>query len=114
MNDATDDLIEEVIVDAYGPYEQLSSFRQVFEDTAAFPFAAKIIGVDILVEDEGDELRGLVAICKRDGQRHTVSLLDVSLAKPVDPETAQLLAAYRRWAGADPPPRPTRRPRRTA
>jgi len=58
---------------------------------------------------EGDDLRGLVAICRRDGQRHTVSLLDVSLTDPADPETAQLLAAYRRWAGTDPPPR---RPRR--
>ena len=115
MGDAIDDLIEEVTIDAYGPYEQLSSFRQVFEDTAEFPFAARIIGVDILVEEvdyEGDELRGLVAICQRDGHRHTVTLLDVSLADPIDPETARLLAAYRRWAGADPPPRPTRRPRR--
>jgi hypothetical protein len=99
MGDAIDNLIEEMIVDAYGPYEQLCSFRQIFEDTAAFPFAGRIIGVDVVVDEvdyEGDDLRGLVAICRRDGQRYTVSLLDVSLADPVDPETAQLLAAYRR------------------
>ena len=51
MGDAIDDLIQEVIVDAYGPYEQLCSFRQVFEDAAAFPFTARIIGVHILVEE---------------------------------------------------------------
>lgn len=108
MSDAIDDLIEDVTVDAYGPDEQLWAFRQVFEDTAVFPFAGQVVGVDVVVDDvdyEGDDRRGLVAICQRDGQRHTVSLLDVSLAEPVDPATAQLLAAYRRWAGAHPPPR---------
>jgi len=115
VGDDIDDLIEEVTVDAYGPYEQLCSFRQVFEDTAVFPLAARIIGVDILVgevDHEGNYRRDLVAICQRDGQLHTVSLLDVSLADPVDPETAQILAAYRRLAGADPPPRSVRRARR--
>jgi hypothetical protein len=38
MGDAVDDLIEEIIVDAYGEHEQLWSFRQVFEDNARFPF----------------------------------------------------------------------------
>ena len=51
MGDAIDDLIEEVIVDAYGPYEQLCSFRQVIEDTAAFPFVGRIIGVDVVVDE---------------------------------------------------------------
>jgi hypothetical protein len=108
MSDAIDDLIDEVIVDAYGPDEQLWAFRQAFEDTAVFPFAGRIVGVDLLVDEvdyEGDDRRGLVAICQRDGQQHTVSLLDVSLVEPVDPATAQLLAAYRRWACTDPPPR---------
>jgi hypothetical protein len=115
MSDAIDDLIEEVTVDAYGPDEQLWAFRQAFEDTADLPFAGRVVGVAVLVDQvdyEGDDRRGLVAICQRDGQQHTVSLLDVRLAEPVTPATAQLVAAYRRWAGADPPPRRAARPSR--
>lgn len=108
MNDPIDDLIEEVTVDAYGPDEQLWAFRQVFEDTVRFPFAGHVVGVEVqvdMVDYDGEERRGLVALYRRDGQRHTVSLLDVALRQPADPETAQLLQAYRRWAGADPRPR---------
>lgn len=111
MRDSIDDLIEDVTVDAYGPDEQLWAFRQVFEDTARFPFAGQVVGVDVEVDTvdyEGDDRRGLLAVCRRDGQRHTVSLLDVTLKQPIDPETAQLMQAYRRWAGAD------LRPRRSA
>ncbi|MGH9010476.1 MAG: hypothetical protein ACRDYF_11625 [Acidimicrobiia bacterium] len=50
MPDATDDLIEEVTVDAYGSYEQLSAFRQAFEDSAHFPFTGRVVGVDVQVE----------------------------------------------------------------
>ena len=108
MGDSIDDVIEEVTVDAYGPDEQLWAFRQVFEDTARFPFTGQVVGVDVevnTVDCEGDDLRGLLAVCRRDGQRHTVSLLDVTLTQPIDPDTAQLMRAYRRWAGADPRPR---------
>lgn len=108
MGDAIDDLIGEVTVDAYGPDEQLWAFRQVIEDTSRFPLAGQVVGVDVqvdMVDYEGDDRRGLLAVCRRDGQHHTVSLLDVTLREPVDPETAQLMQAYRRWAGADPRPR---------
>ncbi len=47
MGDSIDDLIEEVIVDAYGPDEQLWAFRQAFEDTAHFPFSGQVVGVDV-------------------------------------------------------------------
>jgi hypothetical protein len=108
LGDSIEDLIEDVTVDAYGPDEQLWAFRQVFADTARFPFAGQVVGVDVEVETvdyEGDDRRGLLAVCRRDGQRHTVSLLDVTLKQPIDPEMAQLMQAYRRWAGADPQPR---------
>ncbi len=116
MPDAIDDLIEEVTVDAYGPYEQLWAFRQAFEDTAHFPFAGRVVGVDVQVEQvdcDGDDRRGLLAVCQRDGQRHTVSLIDVTAVKPLTPETARLIKAYRRWAGAEPRPRRPARPSRS-
>ena len=44
---------------------------------------------------ESDGRRELVATCERAGRRHEVALLDVDL--DADPETARLIAAYRRW-----------------
>ena len=41
MGDAIDELIEEVIVDAYGEAEQLWSFRQAFGTGPDSPSAAK-------------------------------------------------------------------------
>lgn len=105
MSDAIDELIEEVIVDAYGDYEQLSSFCQAFEDGARFPFRGRVIGVEVdvtAVDFDGDERRGLLAECRRAGESYTVSLLDVTPVGPLSLETRRLLDAYRRWSGAAP------------
>ncbi|MGI8807712.1 MAG: hypothetical protein ACR2KK_07720 [Acidimicrobiales bacterium] len=107
MGDRLEELIEEVLVDAYGEDEQLWSFRQVFEDNARFPFAGQVVGVDVEVLEvdyDGDERRGLIAVCRRAGGRHTVSLLDVSPAGPLTLQTRELLDAYRRWSAAEPLP----------
>lgn len=103
MGDPIDDLIEEIIVDAYGEHEQLWSFRQVFEDDARFPFRGRVVGVDVEVASvyfDGDERRGLVAVCRREGEVHKVSLLEVTPVGPLPLRTRQLVDAYRRWAGA--------------
>lgn len=105
MGDAIDELIEEIVIDAYGDYEQLWSFRQSFEDDARFPFRGQVVGVDVdisAVDFDGDERRGLVAVCRRADERHTVSLVDVVPIGPLPLETRQLLEAYRRWSGAAP------------
>jgi hypothetical protein len=107
MGDDLDALVDEVIVDAYGEDEQLSAFRQAFEENGRFPVPVSVVGtvVDMIAVDyEGDERRGLVAVCRRDGRRHPVSLLDVAPAGPLPLATARLLAAYRRWWGAEPLP----------
>jgi hypothetical protein len=105
MRDRIDELIEEITVDAYGDSEQLCSFRQAFEDNARFPFLGRVVGVEVdvtAVDFDGDERRGLVALCRRAGGRHTVSLLDVAPVGPLPLETRALLDAYRRWSGAGP------------
>lgn len=110
MRGDLDDLIEEVIVDAYGEDEQLSSFRQVFEDDGRFPFPATVVGTALEVtgvDYEGDERLGLLALCRRDGKIYQVPLLDVLPAGPLSLTTARLLAAYRKWWGAEPLPAPT-------
>lgn len=107
MGDAVDELIEEVTVDAYGLGEQLWSFRQVFEDTARFPFKGRVVGVliDVVaVEFDGEELGGLIAVCERSDERHSVALLDVVPDDSLSDETRSLIDAYRRWARASPMP----------
>ncbi len=104
MADEIDELLEEILVDAYGDSEQLTSFQIAFEETARFPFPARVIGQQlevIKVEFDGDERSGLTALCRLDGARHRVSLADIAPG-PVTLETAQLLAAYRRWLGGPP------------
>jgi tetratricopeptide (TPR) repeat protein len=94
-----DDVIDEILVDAYGKSEQLSAFRQAFEETAHFPFQANVVGVavDVLrIEFDGDERHGLTALCRRDGQKYRLSLIDLAPGL-VRIETATLLAAYRKW-----------------
>ncbi|MGI8807092.1 MAG: hypothetical protein ACR2KK_04505 [Acidimicrobiales bacterium] len=105
MGDRIDDLIEEIIVDAYGEHEQLWSFRQVFEDEARFPLRGQVVGVEVevtSVDFDGDERRGLIAVCRRAGEVHTVALLDMTPSGPLPLRTRQLLDAYRRWSGAAP------------
>jgi len=109
MADRIDELIDEVLVDAYGEDEQLWSFRQAFEDNARLPFAGQVVGVGVEVLEvdyHGDERRGLVARCRRAGGEHTVSLIDVSPVGPLTLSTRELIDTYRRWSGAEPLPVP--------
>ena len=100
-NQEINDLIDEVIVDAYGDDEQLSSFECAFDGLDVLPDAT-VIGevVEVLhIWYDGDERRGLIARCRRNDQEYPLSLLD--LAFPGDSEAARLVAAYRRWLGLD-------------
>ncbi len=105
VGDRIDDLIEAVTTDASGDHEQLSSFAQAFADTARFPVRGRVVGVEVEVvgvEFDGNERWGLVAVCRRGGEDHSVSLLDVTPTGPLSIETSELFDAYRRWAGVPP------------
>jgi hypothetical protein len=96
--DQIDKLLQEIMVDAYGDAEQLTSFEVAFEDAARFPFPARLLGqqVDVIkVEFEGNERRGLTALCRHGEESHRVSLADL-LPGAVTLEMARLLSAYRR------------------
>ena len=80
MNDGIEDLLEEILVDAFGEDEQLSSFERAFNTSVRFPFPARVVGVAVKVTGvvyEGHQRRGLVALCRREAEGHSVSLLDV-------------------------------------
>lgn len=98
-------------MDAYGDSEQLTSFEVALQESGRFPFPGRIVGtlVDVVrIEYQGDERRGLTAICRRDGQSQAASLADLAPG-PTTLETSKLLVAYRRWCGAPPlrPEKPT-------
>ena len=99
-----DSLIDEIIVDAYGEDEQLWAFRQVLEDEVELPADAFVIGEPVSVikiDYEGNPVRGLQAVCrKQDGDEHVVAFADVLFFGGT--EGARYHAAYRRWLGLEP------------
>ncbi len=105
-------LIEEVLVDAYDVYEQLGAFCQVFEDVVTVPSPASIVGVDVEVigfDYSGDERRSIVVRCRRGAVSQDLCLADVRF--PEDSDGGWLHAAYRSWLGLEPyPARPPTAP----
>ena len=93
-----DEVIEEVIVDAYDDSEQLTSFECAFQE-ADFPIAGRALGRPVTVLSvvfDGNPRKGLRALLRVDGQAHELDLIDVAVSD--DPRgTARLVAAYRRW-----------------
>jgi hypothetical protein len=93
-----DSVIEEITVDCYNEDEQLTAFENAFYD-ANFPCPGTVIGEEVEVRSVrlSNHRQELLATCQRDGRRHELALLDITLH--ADPSTARLLAAYRRWVG---------------
>ncbi len=108
---ALDELIAEIMVDAYGDDEQLWAFRQAFEDEVTLPADGFVIGEPvsvIAVDYDGNERRGLTARCRReDGSEYLVAVSDVVL--PQTSTGARYIAAYRRWLNLDPYPAGTQK-----
>lgn len=97
MTDRIRDLLEELLVDAYGDGEQLGALEVGFHDNIEFPFAATVLDHPVEVESvefDGNERRGLVALT----DRGVVSLLDVT---PKPPEAIEYLNVYRAWANVE-------------
>lgn len=94
-------LVESIMVDAYGTDEQLTAFLTVFEEEVDLPCDAEILGVDIEVlafDLQGDERRGLIVRCRRTGgPTDVVSLVDVRFESGT--VAAWLHAAFRSWLG---------------
>ena len=90
-------LIEEAVVDAYGDEEQTGGFFTMIEEHLALPFPASILGVDAVVEkvDMTRDSR-IVAVCKRNGVKQKIEILDLPLTKPI-PAGAEWIAAYSHW-----------------
>jgi hypothetical protein len=90
-------LIEEAVVDAYGDEEQTGGFFTMIEEHLALPFSVSILGVEAVVEKVDMTRDGrIVAVCKRDGVKQRIEILDLPLPKPI-PAGAEWIAAYSHW-----------------
>ena len=90
-------LIEEAIVDAYGDEEQIGGFFTMIEEHLALPFSIIVLGVEVVVEKVDMTRDGrIVAICRRDGVKQKIGILDLPLSKSA-PAGAEWIAAYSHW-----------------
>ena len=90
-------LIEEAVVDAYGDEEQTGGFFTMIEEHLALPFSVRILGVEAVVEKVDMTRDGrIVAVCRHDGVKQRIEILDLPLPKPA-PAGAEWIAAYSYW-----------------
>lgn len=110
LDKATERLLEDILVDAYGEDEQLWAFRQVIEDEMPLPLDGTVIGETVSVikiDYDGNPQQGLRVTCRKaDGKTYEVALADVEV--PAESQAAPYLKAYRQWLGV-PQPRKSRR-----
>ena len=93
-----DELIEQAIVDAYGPAEQAVGFHATLEQKLALPFNTVVFGVTVSVRKLDVTSRGeVVAVCYRGRERSLIPLVDLPLPDP-PPAGWEWVDAYRRWA----------------
>ena len=90
-------LIEEAVVDAYGDDEQKVGLLTMMQEHLALPFSVSILGVEAVVEKVDMTRDGrIVAVCKRNGVKQKIEILDLPLPKPA-PAGAEWIAAYSHW-----------------
>ena len=97
-------LLEDIIVDAYGEDEQLWAFRQVFEDELECPAQARFVGDEVTIlefEYAGNERVGLTARVRKPNRSiHSVAAYEIEF--PAGSREALHIDAYRRWLGLEP------------
>jgi hypothetical protein len=90
-------LIEEAIVDAYSEDEQKVGLLTMMQEHLVLPFSVNILGVEAVVEKVDMTRDGrIVAVCRRDGIKQRIEILDLPLPKPT-PAGAEWIAAYSFW-----------------
>ena len=90
-------LVKQALVDAYDESEQRTGFFTMIEEHLALPFATKVLGVAVTVEQiDLIEAGEIVGNCRRRYERQSVPILDLPLPKP-PPAGAEWIEAYRYW-----------------
>ena len=90
-------LIEEATVDAHNESEQRTGLFTMIDEHLETPFETEVLGVRVVVErvdlTVSDEI---VAVCRRDGRRQRIPILDLPLPAR-RPAGAEWIEAYRHW-----------------
>jgi len=94
-----DELIADILIDAYDHDEALMGFENAFDEAGYFPCPGTVIGedIEILSVAATNGRQELIATCQRAGRRHQIALLDIDVN--ADQPASRLLAAYRHWTG---------------
>ena len=91
-------MVEEAVVDAYGDEEQKVGFLTMLQEHLVLPFSVNILGFEAVVGKVDMTPDGrIVAICRREGIRQRVEILDLPLPKPA-PAGSEWIAAYSYWS----------------
>ena len=86
-------------VDCYNEEEQATGLFTTIEDNLTLPFETRVLGVSVTVTSvDLTDSNQIVAVCRRDGLRQTIPILDLPLPTP-PPAGAEWIEAYRRWHG---------------
>jgi hypothetical protein len=92
-------MVEDATVDCYGEDEAATGFFTMFENELKLPFATKVLGVDVTVENiDMAEDSSVMAVCARGRNRQAIRIVDLPLPEP-PPAGAEWIAAYRYWLG---------------
>ena len=93
-----DALIAEALVDSYGESEQRTAFLTMLDEHLALPFDTEVLGEIVsVVKVDFNDADEIVAICRRNGKRQAIPILDLPI--PTEPpEGAEWIEAYRSWA----------------
>lgn len=93
--------IEEILVDAYGEYEQTCSWAVAFEDEVHTPFQATLLGAQVEVQGfqvgDNDALQCLVAA---KGRKRWIGIEDLD-PEGLPSDAADILGLYRAWLSGD-------------
>ena len=103
-----DERFEEILVDCYGQYEELSAMGVYFEDAATYPFAATwrdpdepghTEAVTVLGVNTVDDRRGILLNVKRGDKKRRVAAEQL-WASDTESVNAVVLNDYRHWVSA--------------
>lgn len=93
-----DAMIGEALVDCYSDSEMVTAMMTAVQDYLDLPFTTKVLGLTVnVVAVELNDAEEVVALCKCNGKRQRIPLLDLPIPDP-PPAGAEWIAAYRRFA----------------
>ena len=91
-------MIAEALVDCYTDSEMVTAMMTAVQDHLDLPFTTKVLGLTVtVVAVDLNDAGKIVALCKLNGKRQRIPLLDLPLPNP-PPSGAEWIDALRRFA----------------